>query len=78
MPSTPGGIESSCSRNASISSIRKSLPPKDEDGELESIIRKCLSITNFEGHRLVIVSKGHLFTGTLFKALCLLKKASRI
>ncbi|GJS99816.1 hypothetical protein Tco_0820986 [Tanacetum coccineum] len=28
MPSTPGGIESSCSRNSSISSIRKSLPPK--------------------------------------------------
>ncbi|GJW16944.1 hypothetical protein Tco_0024380 [Tanacetum coccineum] len=40
MPSTPGGIESSCSRNASISSIRKSLPPKGvKDGERESIIR---------------------------------------
>ncbi|GJS58528.1 hypothetical protein Tco_0653312 [Tanacetum coccineum] len=52
-------------RNASISSIRKSLPPKGvKDGERESIIRsegevglplsefsrECLSITNFEGH----------------------------
>ncbi|GKG39671.1 hypothetical protein Tco_0463816, partial [Tanacetum coccineum] len=38
MPSTPSGIESSCSRNASISSIRKSLPPKGvKDRERESI-----------------------------------------
>ncbi|GJS51365.1 hypothetical protein Tco_0624727 [Tanacetum coccineum] len=40
MPSTPSGIESSCLRNASISSIRKLLPPKGvKDGERESIIR---------------------------------------
>ncbi|GJS84674.1 hypothetical protein Tco_0751215 [Tanacetum coccineum] len=46
MPSTPGGIESSCSRNSLISSIRKSLPPKGvKDGERESIISK-MSITN--------------------------------
>ncbi|GJX66647.1 hypothetical protein Tco_0300990 [Tanacetum coccineum] len=36
MPSTPGGIESSCSRNASIFSIRKSLPPKGVKDESDN------------------------------------------
>ncbi|GKB51028.1 hypothetical protein Tco_0901781 [Tanacetum coccineum] len=42
MPSTPGGIESSCSRNSSISSIRKSLPlkgVKDESRESDHKFR---------------------------------------
>ncbi|GJT01231.1 hypothetical protein Tco_0822400 [Tanacetum coccineum] len=78
MPSTPGGIESSCSRNSSISSIRKSLPPKGVNvGESESryygrssrriaTFRESLSITKFEGHGLVIMSKGHLFTVKIY------------
>ncbi|GJZ85433.1 putative reverse transcriptase domain-containing protein [Tanacetum coccineum] len=89
MPSNTGsGIESSCSRNASISSIRKSLPPKGvKDGERESIIRsevevglplseisrESLSITNFEGHGF-----GHrvrvIFLCDIDKARAVLKK----
>ncbi|GJU72770.1 retrotransposon protein, putative, ty1-copia subclass [Tanacetum coccineum] len=65
MPSNTTGVywKSLCSRNASISSIRKSLPPKGvKDREQESIVRpevevglplseisKRFSITNFEG-----------------------------
>ncbi|GJT76234.1 hypothetical protein Tco_1042959 [Tanacetum coccineum] len=37
MPSTPGGIESSCLRNASISSIRNHFLEGVKDGERESI-----------------------------------------
>ncbi|GJR70613.1 hypothetical protein Tco_0016678 [Tanacetum coccineum] len=42
MPSTPGGIESSCSRNASISSIRKVNSSEGvKDGRSENHIISC-------------------------------------
>ncbi|GJS93180.1 ribonuclease H-like domain-containing protein [Tanacetum coccineum] len=45
-------------------------PEVEVDLPLAEILRESLSITNFEGHGLVIVPKGHLFTVNIDQGTC--------